>query len=64
MTVNDGGPAHKTDRRIDITRGGWKALGYNRPGLTDVDVEILSLGKGRRYTGHKKHTTLSKLGVN
>jgi rare lipoprotein A len=52
--VNDGGPAHKTKRQIDLTKGAWKALGYKKAGLTDVDVKVKKLGKGKIYYGHTK----------
>jgi rare lipoprotein A len=54
VTINDGGPAHKTKRQIDLTQGAWRALGYTKPGLTNVDVEVLSLGEGKKYIGHSK----------
>lgn len=54
--VNDGGPARKTKRVLDMSQGTWKKLGYKKPGLTDVDIKILEEGKGKSYTGTKSKT--------
>lgn len=63
VKINDGGPAHKTKRAIDLSQGAWRALGYKRAGLTNVEIEILSLGDGKRYIGHsKKKTPIKKRG--
>jgi rare lipoprotein A len=63
VKINDGGPAHKTKRAIDLSQGAWRKLGYNRAGLTNVEIEILSLGDGKRYIGHsKKKTPIKKRG--
>lgn len=47
--VNDGGPAKRLNRLIDLSKGAWVKLGYNKPGLTNVQIEVLRLGKGRSY---------------
>lgn len=52
-TVNDGGPAEKTKRVVDLSKGAWKALGYNKAGLAQVSVEILEEGKGNSYPRSK-----------
>lgn len=50
-TVNDGGPGKRLNRLIDLSKGAWKELGYGKPGLLDVSVKIVSVGKGRAYNG-------------
>ena len=51
--VNDGGPAEKTKRVVDLSKGAWKALGYSKAGLTQVSVEILEECKGKSYPRSK-----------
>ena len=53
VQVNDGGPAHKTGKVIDLTQGAWRSLGYDKPGDTDVDIEVLTIGGGKKYLGHE-----------
>lgn len=52
-TVNDGGPAKRLNRVVDLSRGAWKELGYGKPGLVNVKVKILELGKGKSYNGKR-----------
>lgn len=47
--VNDGGPAKKTGRVVDLTSAAWKKLGYSKPGLADVEVKIIKNGEGKSY---------------
>ena len=54
VEINDGGPAIKTGRIIDLSKGAWKELGYNRAGLTNVKVKIIALGNGRSYSPKKR----------
>lgn len=52
-TVNDGGPAKRLNRVVDLSRGAWKELGYGKPGLVNVKVKILELGKGKSYNSKR-----------
>lgn len=54
-TVQDGGPAQKTHRVVDLSQGAWRKLGYNQPGLTNVKVDILERGTGRSYPHIIRH---------
>jgi len=43
VEVNDRGPAKRLEskRSIDLSKGALKALGYDKPNLIDVDLEII-----------------------
>ena len=42
VRINDLGPNKRLNRPIDLSQGAWRALGYNRPGLTEVDIEPIN----------------------
>ena len=47
VEVSDRGPAKRLEKKrsIDLSKGAWKALGYNKPGLINVDLEIVGQRK-------------------
>lgn len=42
VRINDLGPNKRLNRPIDLSQGAWRALGYDRAGLTDVDIEPIN----------------------
>ena len=52
MRLNDRGP-FIAGRIIDVTPRAAKKLGFKKDGLTEVEVEVLSVGDGK-YTRKKK----------
>jgi rare lipoprotein A (peptidoglycan hydrolase) len=56
VKVLDGGPHRRLDRKIDLSKGAWKELGYDKAGLTNVSVKVVSLGDGRVFAQEKAIT--------
>lgn len=48
LTITDYGPAVSTGRIMDLSQGAARVLGIERPGLGQVDIQILSRGKSGR----------------
>ena len=53
-SVKDFGPHKRLDRKIDLSKGAFKKLGYKKAGLARVRVKVLRLGNGDVFAQHKE----------
>ncbi len=66
VRINDRGPAKWTGRKIDLSRGAARALGFLRAGIVNVSLQIIGEVHATRYSlhrarHHRRHHRLRRL---